>query len=191
MMSHPTLEELQDRFLKLLPRIELHGRIVFRHLKCRHLRAEAVAEMVALAWKWFVRLAQRDKDAAEFVVSFCRFAGFAVLSGRRLCGREKVKEVLSSRAQREQRFAVEKLPDQDTFAEALADNRITPPPEAAAFRIDFPCWLTTWSERDRHMIQDMALGERTLDLSRKYGCSPSRICQKRQQFHDDWERYCE
>jgi hypothetical protein len=27
-----------------------------RRLPCRHARAEAAAEMVALAWQWFVRL---------------------------------------------------------------------------------------------------------------------------------------
>jgi hypothetical protein len=48
-----------------------------------------------------------------------------------------------------------------------------------AFRLDFPTWLTTLSHRDRDMVTDMGLGERTLDLADKYGCSPGRISQKR------------
>ena len=67
---------------------------------------------------------------------------------------------------------------------------MTPVPDQAAFRIDFPEWLKTWTERDRRIIRDMMKGERTFDLSRKYGCSPGRISQKRQQFKEEWERFC-
>ena len=71
--------------------------------------------------------------------------------------------------------------EHDAFEERLQDNRMTPVPEQAAFRIDFPVWLRTWSERDRRIIEDMAQDHRTFDLSRKYGCSPGRISQKREQ----------
>jgi hypothetical protein len=173
----------------------LHGRIFFRGVRCRQSREEAIAEMVALSWRWFVRLAQRGKDANEFTVTFCRFAAFAVKSGRRLCGQEKPKDAMSPLAQKLRNFTVKKLPDhnpsQDNpFAEALADNTITPPPDAAAFRIDFPEWRRSYSQRDRRIIDDMMMGERTLDLSRKYGCCPGRISQKRDEFHQDWSRFC-
>jgi hypothetical protein len=46
----------------MLPRIELHGRIYFRHVRCPHRRADCVAVMVALCWKWFLRLVERGKD---------------------------------------------------------------------------------------------------------------------------------
>jgi hypothetical protein len=42
---------LHARFLKLLPRVQVHGRIFFRHIKCRETREECIAEMVALAWR--------------------------------------------------------------------------------------------------------------------------------------------
>ena len=58
------------------------------------------------------------------------------------------------------------------------------------FRLDFPSWLRTRTDRDRRIIGDMAMGQRTLDLSRKYGISPGRISQLRREFHDDWERFC-
>ncbi len=199
---------MEERFLQILPKIEMHGRIFFRHVKCRQTRDEAIAEMVALAWKWFVRLANRGKDVAEFPVTFCRYAGFAVKSGRRLCGQEKPKDVMSPVAQKLRGFKVESLPvsfrtaqenlygsphgqrEHDAFEERLQDNTITPVPEQAAFRIDFPDWLKSWSERDRRIIRDMMKGERTFDLSQKYGCSPGRISQKRQQFKEEWDRFC-
>jgi hypothetical protein len=191
---HASLAALHRHFLSLLPRIELHGRIYFRGLKCRFKQEDLIAEMVALCWKWFLRLVSRGKDVSEFIVTFCRYAGYAVKNGRRLAGRQKTKDVLSAQVQQRYDFTVERLPDFSTLSgnpltEALTDNTQTPPDEAAAFRIDFPTWLTSWSDRDRRIIEDLAMGERTLDVSHKYGISPARISQKRREYHDDWQRF--
>ncbi len=59
-------EQMHAGFLVLLPRIETHALIAFRHLRCPDRRADAVAETVALAWKWYLDLARRGKDAARF-----------------------------------------------------------------------------------------------------------------------------
>ena len=47
----PDAARLHDAFLSILPRIELHGHVYFRGLKCQHLKEEFIADMVALAWK--------------------------------------------------------------------------------------------------------------------------------------------
>ena len=186
---------LQVRFLSILPRIELHGRICFRYLRCPALRDDAVAEVVALAWKWHLRLAERGKDATQFPSALATFAARAVRAGRGLCGRERARDVLSPSAHQKHHFVVERLPDFSTLGgnpleEALVDNTQTPPPEQASFRIDFPTWLRTRSERDRRLAEDLMTGERTLDLSRKFGLSPARISQLRRDFHEDWQRFC-
>src|SRR5262245_52766260 len=186
---------LQVRFLSILPRIELHGRISFRYLRCPALRDDAVAEVVALAWKWHLRLAERGKDATQFPSILADFAARAVRAGRGVCGRERARDALSPSAQRQHHFVVERLPDFSTLGgnpleEALVDNTQTPPPEQASFRIDFPSWLATRTERDRRLAEDLMTGERTLDVSTKFGLSPARISQLRRDFHDDWERFC-
>src|SRR5262245_47707380 len=186
---------LQTRFLSILPRIELHGRISFRFLRCPALRDDAVAEVVALAWKWHLRLSERGKDATQFPSALATFAARAVKAGRRLCGRERSRDALSPTAQRQQQFVVERLPDFSTLGgnpleEALVDNTQTPPPEQVAFRCDFPAWLKTRTDRDRRLAEDLMRGERTLDLSTRYGLSPARISQLRRDFHDDWQRFC-
>jgi len=183
--------DLQVRFLVLLPRIELHGRIYFRFLRCPVRREEAVAEMVALSWQWFVRLAQGGKDATQFPSALAAFAARAVKSGRRVCGQEKAKDVLSPLAQRRHGFVVERLPDFSTltttpFSEALYDNTQTPPPDQVAFRLDFPAWRRTHPDRDRRLIDALMLGERTLDVARRYGLSPARVSQLRRAFHRTW-----
>jgi hypothetical protein len=131
----------------------------------------------------------------------------AVKSGRRLTGMEKSKDVLNERAQQQHGFEVQALPtsprasyearyskphgqqDYDAFEERLADNAITPPPDAAAFRIDFPQWRTGWCERDRRLIDLLMLDTSTQDAARLFGVSPGRVSQKRREFADDWLRF--
>jgi hypothetical protein len=196
-MTNPTplaFAHLQASFLTMVPRIVTHGQVYFRFVKCPVQREDCIAEMVALSWKWHVRLAQRGKDARRFVSALASFAARAVHSGRRLAGSERPKDVLSGRAQREHAFEVEKLPDFSTLTsnpitEALIDNTQTPIPDQVAFRHDFPAWRLTRTERDRRVVDDLMLGERTLDVSRKYGISPARISQLRRDFHADWLRF--
>ena len=186
---------LHAAFVSLLPRIERHARICFRHLGCPQSRDDAVGEAVALAWRSYLRLVEQGKDPAQFVSRFAGYAARAVKRGRRVCGQEPGQEVLSPRAQARHDFAVLRLLQRTTLngsplEEALLDNAVTPPPEAAAFRIDFPAWLATWPERDRRLIEALGLGERTLALADQFGLTPGRISQKRREYHGDWERFC-
>jgi hypothetical protein len=103
-------------------------------------------------------------DAANTQLSsyFPRHIRCAVRTGRRVCGQERAKDALSPRAQQRHHFAVGKLPDFSTLsgnplAEALIDNRKTPPDEQAAFRIDFPAWLSRFDSRRRAILTDMAM----------------------------------
>ena len=192
----PTIEELQVRFLSILGRIEQHAKITFRHVTCREKRADLVAETVGLAWRWYKRLAERGKDARQFPSTLASYAAKAVRSGRRVCGQLKAHDVLSERAQQRDGFCVGKLPDFSTestnpLAEALIENTQTPVPDAVAFRVDFPRWTRRFGRRDRRIIHDMARGERTTDLARRFKISAGRISQLRGQFREDWTRFTE
>lgn len=198
---------LQLAFVSILPRIELHARIYFRGVACQHQQADAIGETVALAWKWFVELARRGKDAAGFVTVLAAYAARAVRSGRRACGQEKARDVLSAVAQRRHGFRVEALPTStrtpfedlyahpggqrapDALEERLRDNTITPPPEQAAFRIDFRRWRLGHTDRDRRLIDALMAGERTMDVAPRFGLSPSRISQMRREFYRDWLQF--
>lgn len=190
------LEQLHARFLSILGRIKTHLRIYFRNVVCQFKRADLVSEGIALAWKWFLRLAEKGKDACRFPSVLATYAGKAVKSGRRVCGQLKPKDVLSERAQQLKGFNVGKLPDFSTLSDnplqdALADNTQTPPDEAAAFRIDFPSWRRSHSHRNRRIIDDMMVGERTQHLARKHRLSPARVSQLRREFKEDWDHYCD
>jgi hypothetical protein len=161
---------LHARFLEILPRIETHARIRFRHLRCPGRRDDAIAEVVAVCWKWYLRLVARGKDVDEFVGTLADYAVRHVRSGRKLCGQEKARDAMSSLAQQHHGFRVEALECstrrdfgalyaaprgqdyQDAYEERLEDNTTTPPADQAAFRIDYPAWLDRLGEarsRDR------------------------------------------
>jgi len=188
-------DPLHVSFLAMLPRIERHACVYFRNVKDPGHKADCVQETIALSWRWLLRLHERGKDATQFVSTLATFVARAVRSGRRLCGQEKAKDVLSPAAQRRHGFMVSKLPDFSTLntnplMEALADNTQTPPPEGAAFRIDFPAWRKTHVRRQRRLIDRMLQGERTQTLARQFRLSPARISQLRRYFHDDWSAFC-
>ena len=164
-------------------------------------------ECVAPGWKWFLRLSEQGKDVFAFPMAFAALLARAVKCGRRLCGQERAGEVLSFVAQQRHGFRVERLPAStrsphedlyadphgqallDALEERLRDNTVTPPPEQAAFRIDFPRWRCTRSERDRRVIDALLAGGRTKDVSRMFGLSPGRVSQLRRDFLEDWRRF--
>ena len=199
---------LHAAFLSILPRIELHARLYFRGLRCPHRQDDAVQETLALAWRWFVRLVERGKDPLTFPTVLAAYAARAVRCGRRLCGQGSGKDVLSPLARQRHGFAVEGLPSsvraahderygvaggqrrQDAWEERLRDNTQTPVPDQVCFRLDFPAWLLTLSDRNRLIVDDLMAGEGTGDVARKSGLSPGRISQLRRQFEDGWAIFC-
>src|SRR5262245_3976342 len=190
----PPAAEVQQRFLAVLSRVERHARVRFRSVRCPHARADAVAEAIGLAWTWFVTLVGRGKDPTRFASTLVAYAVRHVRSHRRLCGQEPVKDVLSTRAQARHGFLVASLPQGscllgNEFDEALRDNTQSPVPDQVGFRLDFPCWLATRSERDRRVVGDLMVGERTADVAAKHGLSQPRISQLRRDFLEDWRRF--
>jgi hypothetical protein len=193
--NHSSHGRLQAVFLAvILPRVEQHARVSFRNLAPAE-REEATAEARGLAWRWFLRLAARRKDATRFPTAIATFAARAVRSGRRVCGQEPARDALSPLAQARRGFTVIGLPDGRSLGgnvldDALRDNTRTPPDEQAAFRLDFPRWRRSRCARDRRLIDALMAGGRTLDVARGFGLIPGRVSQLRRAFHDDWRRFC-
>jgi hypothetical protein len=189
------LAGLQAAFLaQVLPKVLSHGRVYFRHLRSAELKEEYVAEMVALTWRWHLRLAERGKDSTRFPTALATFAARAVRSGRKLAGMDRARDALSPQARQRHGFDVGKLPDCSTLDgspldEALHDNTQSPVVEQVCFRLDFPPWRASRTERDRRVLDDLMLGERTLDVAGKHGLSPGRVSQLRREFLLDWRRY--
>src|SRR5260370_10896904 len=182
-------KNLQETFVgNVLPRVEAHGRVYFRHVRCKHRKQELLAEMAALRGRWLVNLARRGKDVMQFVSKLAVYAARAISSGRRVCGRERVRDAMSASTQRNRGFAVGSLPEVGTplrgpLADALVDNTVSPELDQVAFRIDFPAWRRTRSQRDRRVIDAMVTDETTSTLARLFGVSAARIPQIHRQIH--------
>jgi hypothetical protein len=192
---------LHARFLRLLPKLETHARICFRGVRCPVKQEDRVQECVALGWKWFVSLSQRGKDVFDFPMAFAATVARAVKCGR-------ARDVLSLLAQQRHAFRVELLPAStrsthehlyadphgqallDAFEERLRDNDVTPPPDAAAFRIDWPLFLNGLTQRDREMATFLSLGQSGKAAAARFGLSPGRVTQLRQQWCREW-RACQ
>jgi len=178
------MNTLQARFLACLPRIEAHANINFRNIRCDAMRADHVAETVALAWKWFLALESRGKDASHFVSAIATFAVRAVRCGRRVAGMGRARDVMNDHRERFHDGAACRA-----LCDALTDNSVTPPPDAAAFRIDFPRWLDGLPDRDRQLVERLMVGERTLAMAKRFRISPARVSQLRRELCRDYSRF--
>src|SRR3954451_14915570 len=190
-----SLEALHAGFLSILPRVRLHAEVYFRHLKCAFRKEDAIAETVAISWKWYVRATAKGKDVNEFVGTLATYAARHVKNGRRLCGQERSRDAISPVAQTRHDFTTASLPDSSSLDgnvldEALHDNTRSPVPDQVCFRLDFPSWLNTLSDRDRRVVADLMAGERTLDVADRHGLSPARVSQLRREFMDGWQHFC-
>ena len=193
-----------DDFLPLRAKVERHARIVFRHFPPSD-REEAASEAVAVAFASFVRLKARGKNPErDFPSQMAHWAVLNVVDGRHISS----SDVLSRRAQRLHGFRIHSLsrlnrrsvPElrarsgrqgfADDIEEHLYENARTPPGAQAIFRLDFRNWLKTWGSKDRAIIDDLVLGERTVDIASKHRISAGRVSQKRLRFRQNWERYC-
>jgi DNA-directed RNA polymerase specialized sigma24 family protein len=187
-------DHVQASFLGVLPRVEQQARFAFRNYHCAVDREDAVQETVAVAWAWFVRLAQRGKNPTAFVSTLACFAAIQVRCGRRLCGTEATQDALSPTARYRKGFNVERLGQPkpmktEMWEETLHDNTRSAPDQAAMFRIDFAIWLDTLGDRNRKIVADLLLGERTSTVAGKHALSPGRVAQLRREFHRHWNEF--
>ena len=58
-------EDRQHAFLTLLPKLEAKAKTTFASIRCPHDRADAVAEVVALAWEQFRRTPNMQPYSAD------------------------------------------------------------------------------------------------------------------------------
>ena len=196
-----------SKFLKVLPAIEAHGRIYFRHLKAGDAKEEAIQEMRALGWRWFIALETHGKDISAIKGGFVALLAKAVNSGRSLTGKAKNKDVMDRHNQKRHGYNVENLPASmaqpienlygtvagqrimDSWEERLQDNSLTPVPEQAAFRIDFARWVKQFKGRDRRILRRMLEEAKGCELSREFGISAGRVTQLRREYKLRWERF--
>jgi hypothetical protein len=189
-----TVDSVQSDFLAFVPTTRRIALMYFRHVPCPHRKQDCVCEAIALAWVWYLRLRARGRDPANFLVAFARLAAKAVGSGRRVCGQEPAKDLLSAVCRR-RGISVSPLPswrdsNGDFIEEAVEDNTVTPVPAQVQFRCDFPRWVQGLPKLKRRVVQSLAMGHRTSDVARAEDLSEGRISQMRRELRDDYMTFC-
>jgi hypothetical protein len=175
-----------------MPAIRRQARFAFRHFRY-DAREEAVAEAVANALVAFVRLVQRGKLDVAYPSALARYAVAQIRVGRLVGSSQAKNDVLARLAHRGDGSFVQRLDHFDArsgrWVEAVLEDKRTPVPEQAAFRVDFPAWLATHSPRNRRIAHWLSLGHSTGEVARVFGVSPARISQLRREFHDSWQAF--
>ena len=179
-------------FLKLLPRITRYAQAAFAKLPAER-REDLVQEAVANAMVAYVRLFERGKTEVAFASVLARYAIAQIRDGRRVGNRLNILDVSSQYAQARRQIVLERLDHydrgEDAWIEAVVEDHHTPVADQAAFRLDFPRWLSTFSRRDRKIAELLAVGHNTGDVAKRFDLSPGRISQKRREYAESWRQF--
>jgi len=150
------------------------ARVAFPNLDADK-REEAVANVIALCWKFWHRLGERGRaDEAGLLKSVCWFAIKQVKSFRTVCTAAKPRCPMTLRAWGKVSFEPGNLEDFVGWT--------TPVLDAVSFRIDIPRFLNTLSQRQKNLALDLAGGMTTSEAATKYNRTPGAISQLRTRF---------
>ncbi len=171
-------------FAALLPEIESRLRRRFGHLDPDQ-RDECVQEATAQAWALY-RSAILRMNTRFTAFTLGRYAAKGVAEGRRFAGGWIKKDAMN-------RGRTVCLDDLDTegrniYAQALV-QRQTSPYDAARIAIDWPALTSTLAERERWMVEELAVGSTKTEIAREAGLSNGRISQIFADVADQYEDY--
>lgn len=181
-----------DFVKRVMPAVERQARITFRRLHQSD-REEALQGTLTLAFAAYVDLVNKGKTDRAFPSTLATYAARQVKAGRIVGGHLNSRDALSAAAQAKRRFKVSNIGVVANCApeirEQLGEHDRASIPDQAAFRIDFPAWLSRLTPRKRRIAQSLAMGERGKDVARRFGLARSRISQVRGELHADWRRF--
>jgi hypothetical protein len=138
-------------------------------------------------------LVERGRQHVAFPTKLANFAVRQIKDGRRVGKRVASRDVYDEHGRIKHGHQIRHLgtPHEQCggWKEQLTENCRTPIPDQVAFRIDFPDWLHTLSTRDCRVVHELASGERTGTVARKFGVSAGRVSQMRRQLKESWEQF--
>jgi hypothetical protein len=179
-------------FEAMLPLIERHATIAFRHLDL-DAREEAIQETVCNACQAYSRLVDLGKTGVAYPGALARFGVAQTRSGRKVGGTLNCRDILSDYGQQRQDILVERLhhydSEEEAWTEILAEDKHAGPAETAIVRIDFSTWMQLLPCRLRLVATFLARGETTTAAAKRFGVSNGRVSQIRRDLFDAWHRF--
>jgi hypothetical protein len=179
-------------FLALLPQIRNYVVPAFRHLRQAD-RDDAIQNAIAHAFVMFVSLRKRNRADHVFPTVLARFGIGHTREGRSFGTPMNSLDVTSKSAQLLGGFSTTQLDRCDwkkrRWLEAVVEDHRTDVADQAAFRIDFPDWLSRLTARNRRIAESLAYGNSTNAVARQFRVSAARIAQIRGELHDSWHGF--
>jgi DNA-binding NarL/FixJ family response regulator len=183
---------VHSQFLAMLPQIRRQAEVALRFCQSEA-REEFVAEVIALAYRAWVRLVDQGREQIARPTPLAQYALRQVRAGRRLGCRQHVQELLSDYARQTHGFTVERIDRPEVrlggWRQILVEDHRAGPAETAAARLDVAAWLRTLSTRNRRIAKALALGNTTSAVAQKFGLSAGRVSQLRNWLWLHWQRF--
>lgn len=189
--SVPTKEQIEAKFLELMPTITKIARHAFKEYDADR-RDDAVQSVLVKAFQNIQGLAEQDRLDDAYVSPIARFAVKAHKTGRIGGLPQNSTDVMAEHCRWLGRSTVKNFglatDIADSFeSEATATDARYPVHKTVQLKMDFfENWYRQQSPRDREIICDLAMGETTGDVAKKYGVSPGAASQWRRKYADSW-----
>ena len=185
--SHvPTFETLLE---KMMP----HFRYFCKRMKKRYRRFDfddAIQDLVGFALENYHSLVRRGKEI--FYTPIMRFAIGRYCEGRRFAG-TNTTDILSEQTQRLGKSKTSQLSlfDKNGEVDTWYFVRKKQPDvlHTVQVKLDFQDWYHRHSPRDQQIITDLAMGETTNAVAKKFGVTAGAISIKRRTFEKSWSAF--
>ena len=198
----PCASDVNSAYLKLLPAVTKHAQIQFRRLRGID-RQDAIAEAQAAALL-NLHLAHRNGKADRVTpATLAHYSVCHVRAGRHVGGSvDSTTDVMSAEAQRRGGFRVLGLrrngdcvydcltdPTARVWRQVLLEDRSTPPPDQAAFRIDWSEFVGKQHDRTRTCMSLLAEGHKRCEVADRMGTTASALTQRMARVEREWDRF--
>jgi hypothetical protein len=157
----------------------------FRHLD-PDAREEAIQNAIVLAFRYWRRLVASGRDADGLLKTVLWWACHHSRRGRQGGGRARIKPKCVLDYSRRGMGGVTVEPGLNLN---FLIGRSASVPDTVAFRVDTPAFLSTLPERDRQIAHDLAIGEGTKEVAKKYRVSAPAISQFRTRFRKKYDAF--
>ena len=185
--------KVNEKFLELMPTITKKANIAFMTLDPDR-KDDAVQSVLVSAFLNLKQLAAKGRLDDAYATPIARFAIMFYRSGHVAGVPDNSKDVLNDRCRFIGRAKVEHcglaldITDSFELEETATDSRY-PVDKTVQLRIDYAAWCRSQSRQDRKIIKDLANGESTNNVARKYGVAPSTVSTWRKWYADDWNEF--
>ena len=181
--SVPTFEAL---LTKMMPHFRYFVGKVLRLRRDRY--HDAIQDLVGMALETYQSLVRRGKEV--FYTPIMKYTIQHYRAGRRFVG-YNTTDVLGHQAQFLGRSTTYSIDDcaEDTDRRHCITDKQPDVLHTVQIRMDFSDWYDRLPVRDQWIATDLAMGETTNAVAKKYGVSAALISIKRKTFANSWKNF--